>query len=372
VYIHLFLTDSCNLACSYCRGKIFTAPDLERDTISIESDIPVDISYKISDLCAFLARDPDIVITFIGGEPTLSSGNIIRIMEEHPQGRYMIQTNGILLHRLPSSIINRFETILISVDGDEQTTNLGRGQGTYRRVMENIQHILAGGYIGEIIARITVHEGVDILDSVTHLADNPLFSFSSIHWQMDANFWNDYHLRRFQTWSEESYIPGVRSLVNIWISRMEETGIIERWYPFIDPVEDMLLNRVSRLRCGSGFANYTILTNGKIVPCPVMVGMKDYYAGNIYTSDPFSLPDIQVPGPCMVCDIRDFCGGRCLYSAIMEPWPSEGRKQVCRTVRDLYEALTVALPRIRRLIDKGVISIENFAHEKYNGCEIIP
>lgn len=372
MYLHLFLTDSCNLSCKYCRGKIFDTPELERDFITIDTDIPVDISYDLSDLYSFISRDPEMVVTFIGGEPTLRSDLITRIMGDLPDARFMIQTNGLLLHRLPSSLVNRFETILISIDGDEETTDAGRGAGTYRRVMENIHHILAGGYVGEIIARMTVHESVDILHSVLYLSKNPDYPFSSIHWQIDANFWNDFQIRRFKTWSEESYIPGIRSLVSIWVSRMEQTGIVEKWYPFIDPVEDMLQRRPSRLRCGSGFANYTVLTNGQIAPCPIMVGMADYYLGDIGTADPMHLPIITVPGPCSACDIIDLCGGRCLYAAIMQPWPPEGRDLVCATVRVLLQELTGVLPRIRHLLNAGIITMEDFAHEKYNGCEIIP
>ncbi len=372
MYIHLILTDSCNLACTYCRGKIFTTPDLERDHIRIESDIPAEVSYQLSDLATFLSQDPEVVVTFFGGEPTLRSDLICKIMQVHPDVRFMLQTNGLLLHRLPEDIVNRLETILISIDGDPVTTDAGRGIGTYRRVMENVHHILAGGYQGEIIARITVHEQTDIFDSVMYLAKNPDYPFASIHWQIDANFWNDYQVRRFKTWSEESYIPGLRSLIDTWVMRMEQTGIVDRWYPFIDPVEDMLLGRPSRLRCGSGYANYTVLTNGRIIPCPIMVGMVDYYVGDISTADLTNLPVIPVPGSCVKCDIFDFCGGRCLYSAIMEPWPLEGRNLVCNTVRALFEGLNEVMPRIRVLLDNGVITMENFAHEKYNGCEIIP
>ena len=153
---------------------------------------------------------------------------------------------------------------------------------------------------------------------------------------------------------------------------MEQTGIVEKWYPFIDPVEDMLLGRTSRLRCGSGFANYTVLTNGQITPCPIMVGMADYYLGTIQTADPLHLPDIPIPGPCTTCNILNFCGGRCLYSAIMQPWPSEGRELVCTTVRVLLQELSGAIPRIRHLLDSRMITLEDFSHEKYNGCEIIP
>ncbi|HWQ65340.1 MAG TPA: TIGR04084 family radical SAM/SPASM domain-containing protein [Methanospirillum sp.] len=372
MYFHIYLTDSCNLTCSYCRGKIFDTPEPDLDTIRIDEKIPADVSYDIADLMYFLNQDPSAVITFIGGEPTLRADLIIRIMSNLPDYRFMLQTNGLLLHRLPPHIVNRFETILISIDGDSQITDSGRGPGTYDRIMENIGHILAGGFTGEIIARMTVHEKTNIFDAVTHLASNTRHSFDSIHWQIDANFWNDYTVRLFQTWAVQSYIPGITRLAETWVDRMEKTGRVDRWYPFIDPIEDMLFGRDSRLRCGSGYTNYTVLTNGKISPCPIMIGMSDYYLGDITSSDPTRLPEIQVPGRCATCDIRTFCGGRCLYAAIMEPWPDEGRVQVCDTVRSLKQTLESILPRIISHIDSGRLSIGSFAHEKFNGCEIIP
>ncbi len=372
MFIHLFLTDECNLACRYCRGKIFDVPELERDDVIVDADIPTDTIYPLSDLYRFLGRDPGAVVTFIGGEPTLRPDLIARIMKEAPVSRFMIQTNGLLLNQLPSEIINRFETILVSIDGDEPLTDTGRGHGTYRRVMENIRAIHDGGYAGEIIARMTVHEETNIAAAVRYLADNPDYSFSSIHWQMDANFWNDYDIRRFSEWSRHSYNPGIAILAKDWVRRIRESGTVPRWYPFIDPIEDMLLCRKTKLRCGSGFANYTVLPDGMIAPCPIMVGMSQYYAGNIIDADPLRLPETTVPGRCMTCDIRDFCGGRCLYSAIMAPWPEEGSDLVCDTVRSLKTTLEAILPDIRDLISAGTISLASFAHEKYNGCEIIP
>lgn len=372
MYFHLYITDSCNLVCQYCRGKIFDTPELEREEVTIDESIPAEVTWNMNDLYRFLALDPDAVLTFIGGEPTLRWDLICRIMNEAPVKRFMIQTNGTLLHRLPPEITNRFETILISIDGDQKTTDDGRGKGTYFRVMENISHILANGYQHELIARMTVTEHTSIRDAVLHLADNPDYSFSSIHWQIDANFWNDYSIRSFKKWSEESYIPGIYLLVRDWLSIIKDTGQVPKWYPFIDPAEDLLKGNSSRLRCGSGYANYTILTDGNIAPCPIMVGMKDYYAGSITSARPDTLPVIPVKGRCEQCDILDFCGGRCLYSAIMEPWPKEGADLVCQTVRALHNAINSILPDLQELIKSGTLTIEDFAHEKYNGCEIIP
>ncbi len=372
MYFHLYLTDSCNLICTYCRGKIFDTPEPECDTLQIDESIPAEVTWKSADLYRFLARDPDAVLTFIGGEPTLRPDLIRTIMDNAPVSRFMIQTNGTLLHRLSPDIVNRFDTILISIDGDEKTTDDGRGEGTYSRVMQNIHHIRAGGFQNELIARMTVTERTDIRAAVRYLADNQDYSFSSIHWQIDANFWNDYTLRSFQQWARESYIPGIRLLVQDWLSVMKETGRVLKWYPFIDTLEDLLRGRPSRLRCGSGYANYTILTDGSIAPCPIMVGMKDFYVGTLTTSSPVHLPSVPVTGVCETCDIRDFCGGRCLYSAIVKPWPKEGADLVCETVRALHDAITEIVPEVRKMIENATIRMEDFAHEKFNGCEIIP
>jgi putative peptide-modifying radical SAM enzyme len=284
----------------------------------------------------------------------------------------MIQTNGVLLDRLPPAIVNRFTTILVSLDGRKDLTDANRGDGVYDRVMRNVNTIRANGYTGELIARMTVTEATDIVDAVRYLASNPDYAFPSIHWQLDANFAGDFALRRFRDWVDGSYNPGIRSLVRYWVDHMESKGEVLRWYPFLDPMEDLLLGRESKLRCGSGYTNYSIMTDGHIGPCPVMIGMSQYYVGDITRSHPLTLPQVEVGGECADCRILGFCGGRCLYSNITQPWGAAERQLVCTTVQTLHDALNEALPRIRWLIREGKITMGDFAHEKFNGCEIIP
>jgi hypothetical protein len=45
---------------------------------------------------------------------------------------------------------------------------------------------------------------------------------------------------------------------------------------------------------------------------------------------------------------------------------------VCSTVKHLHKCLTDALPRVKDLVRREIIHPEDFSHEKYNGCEIIP
>jgi putative peptide-modifying radical SAM enzyme len=374
MYFHLILTDDCNLCCSYCRGKAFEnleESESER-AVQIDESLPTELAYDPRILYRFLEKDPVPTLTFYGGEPLLRADLIERIVREAPVKRFMIQTNGLLLDRLPPDILCRFVTILVSLDGRKALTDANRGTGVYDRVMENIQKIRARGYTGELIARMTVTEKTDIAEAVHHLASNPDYSFSSIHWQIDANFAGDFFLRNFRKWTHDCYNPGIRTLVDDWVEHMETEGSVLRWYPFLDPMEDLLYERESRLRCGSGYANYSIMTDGNIGPCPAMIGMSQYYVGHISRSHPLELDCVHIHGECMECGIRTFCGGRCLYSNITQPWGITERGLVCGTVENLRDALIAALPRVRRLIGEGVIARDDFAHEKFNGCEIIP
>jgi putative peptide-modifying radical SAM enzyme len=376
LYFHLILTDDCNLCCSYCRAKAFEKADDIDDksppSIEIDPNLPPELDINLDTLYSFLQRDPAPTLTFYGGEPLLRPDLIERIIYEAPVQQFMLQTNGLLLDRLAPAIVNRFSTILVSLDGTEEMTDANRGAGIYRTVMENIKKIRQNGYNQELIARMTVNENSDVADAVHWLSDNPDYSFSSIHWQLDANFNADFSHRRFSEWVQKSYNPGICTLVTDWVDYMENAGSVLRWYPFLDPMEDLLLKRKTRLRCGSGYANYTIVTDGNIAPCPVMTGMSRYYVGHIRDADPTDLAVVSVDGECTECTVFDFCGGRCLYANIMKPWGKAGRHEVCSSVEYLQNCLINILPRVRDLITTGVIQLADFSHEKYNGCEIIP
>ena len=76
----------------------------------------------------FLKKDPSPTLTFYGGEPLLRADLIERIVREAPVQRFMMQTNGILLDRLPPEIVNRFVTILVSLDGSKRTNRCEQGR----------------------------------------------------------------------------------------------------------------------------------------------------------------------------------------------------------------------------------------------------
>jgi putative peptide-modifying radical SAM enzyme len=373
LYYHVILTDHCNLSCTYCRGKPFSPSAPGDPGPEIDGDLPLELAYEPELLYRFLAKDPDASLIFYGGEPLLRPDLVSEMVEHAPVNRFLVQTNGLLLNRIPRDVVNRLDTLLVSIDGPRETTDPCRGEGTYERVIANVKKVVAGGYRGEIIARMTVTERTDIAGAVRFLADNPDFPFRSIHWQLDADLASDSGSRAFTSWVGRSYNPGIRALISDWVGRMEAGRVVPRWYPFIDPMEDLLTGRESPLRCGAGHGNLTIMTDGSIGPCPCMVGMREFYLGHIRSSDPRHLSREPATGSfCTGCSILPFCGGRCLYARILRPWPEDMERVVCGTVENLHHGLLAALPRVRNLIGEGILGFRDFAHPRYNGCEIIP
>jgi putative peptide-modifying radical SAM enzyme len=368
MFWHLVLTDDCNLCCTYCRAKAFEEDEEPAVELRYDSSMPAEIELSLDDLASFLARDPEPTVTFYGGEPLLRLDVIAEVLTRLPRCRFMVQTNGTLLDRVPPALAARFHTILVSIDGPEALTDTHRGHGVYRNVVRNLEALVEGGFLGEVIARMTVDEATEIEEAVLHCDALPC---TAVHWQLDANFSGDHRRRDFERWAECSYNPGIRALAEHWVERMAE-GTVPRWYPFLDLTEDLLFGRSSRLRCGAGHANYTIQTDGMIVPCPIMTGLVDFYLGHIRDADPLALPEVPVGRECSDCDIASFCGGRCLYASVARPWPPAGRAAVCDTVGNLRAALVSVLPRIRELLEADTIALDDFVHLKFNGCEIIP
>jgi putative peptide-modifying radical SAM enzyme len=374
MFFHVILTTECNLQCRYCYGEALTDVDSNFAASDVEYSLPKKISYKAEMLDRFCRQDPDCVLTFYGGEPLLCIDEIKQIMDHVKAKHFLIQTNGLRLENLDPEYINRFHTILVSIDGDEALTDFYRGKGTFRRVINNLELIRRNGFRGELIARMTVMEHTDICKEVIWLVDNEEFSFSSVHWQLNAGFWaNDFGRRDFGRWSRESYNLGILKLAKFWVRQMEQNGVVLRFYPFLGIAQRLLsAEDANKLHCGGGWINYSIQTNGEIVPCPTMWGMRNYYLGHISTAHPLKLKKILVGEPCSKCDVFGICGGRCLYANITRRWDDEAYGLVCGTVRNLISAVDSEIPRIKKLVKDGKISFKNLEFMKYNGCEIIP
>ena len=360
MHYHIILTKECNLNCNYCGGGSDTPPK--------------EIRYSITDLKSFLSRDRNPVIEFYGGEPLLRIMTMENIMDAIP-GRFVIQTNGLLLDGIEPEYLEKFHSILVSIDGTKEVTDRERGKGVYDRIMHNVKFIKQRGFSGDLVARMTVAQGTDIYENVRHLFDAGFFDH--VHWQLGFDmFWEAWENTEpgLPEWIA-AYNCGISSLVDWWVDEMERTGNVRGIVPFMGVMNSLLSGVPSRLRCGSGIDFFTIMPDGRISACPVSIDFDFSVIGSIYKDAPASLCDkARVDEPCISCDIFGICGGRCLFvNRAQDRLRENGYALICSTVRHLVRELREALPQVHALIGNGSVSRSDFEYPEFNnGCEIIP
>lgn len=369
-YFHIILTERCDSECRYCYKKSMEELNDELNKkFKFDYSVPVESQVKISELKQFLEKDKNTKIIFYGGEPLTNLEKLKEIME-NVNAEFYMQTNGKLLDKLPAKYMNKFRKILVSIDGNKERTDFNKGEGTYDLILKNIKLTRKNGFQGEIVARMTISftdRFTDLTKQVKHLFSA---GFDSVHWQLDAGFYkSDFDEKIFSEFVEK-YNEEVSKLINHWISEMKK-GKVLKIYPFLGIFESLYYKKKTGLRCGSGYANYTITTNGKITACPIMNSITDFYVGDL-KSNPQNLKQISVIEPCTSCDYLNLCGGRCLYSNHAKLWPKSGEKLICKTIKHLIDELRKQMPTIKSLIEKGIVSENDFEYEKYFGPEIIP
>lgn len=329
-------------------------------------DSPLDTKVEIKKLKKFIKKDKNPHIIFYGGEPLLMLDKIKEIMD-NINSKFYLQTNGKLLDKIPKKYLLKISKILISIDGNKKRTDQNREKGNYNLVLDKIKKIRKKGFKGEIVARMTISHP-DIYKQIKHLIT--LNKFDSIHWQLDAGFYkNDFNEKKFKKFTKE-YNKNISKLINYWIKEIKK-GKVLKLYPFLGIFESLYHNKKTKLRCGSGYTNYTITTDGKISACPILNSVKEFYCGDL-NSNPNKLKQIHCQEPCTNCKYYTICGGRCLYSNHAKLWPKQGEELICKTIIHLIEEIKKQLPKIKKLIDKKIINEKDFHYEKYFGPEIIP
>ena len=345
----IFTTGTCNLKCKYCGGSF------------PEDIVPRTPRYRIEDLINFLKRDSNRTIFFYGGEPLLNIDFIKEVIENLNAKRYGIQTNGLLLNRLDNSLLNKFDVILVSIDGIEEVTDKYRGKGVYKKVVENIKKIREK-FNGEIIARMTITEDSDIFRDVMHLINLKLFD--KIHWQLNVIWterWN------FEKWSE-NYIKGIKNLVKYFLEKLKRGKII-KLIPIIGIISSFF-KPFNHVPCGSGKYSFSILTDGRVIACPIAVYESWANVGNIFNGN---IKKLNLKPPCYNCDYFIHCGGRCLYSNYERLWGEEGFKNVCKVTIRTIEIIKRIIPEIFSLIDKGIIKFKDLCYNPLkDSTEVIP
>ncbi len=368
----------CNAQCKYCYEKSFQEFDNGLDKkFKFDFSAPAHIQVETEKIKSFLSKDKNPTLIFYGGEPLLKIKKLKEIIDSFSdtKTKFCMQSNAKLLDKVPKEYLNKFSKILVSIDGDKERTDFNRGNGTFDLVAKNLKLAKKNNFAGEFVARMTLSplpkSGVDVSD----IFEQGKFLlgldvFDSLHWQIDAGFYKfDFNKKDFSEFVEK-YNSSISKFVDYWVEEMRN-GRVLKIYPFLGIFETIFYNKKTTLMCGAGYEGYAITTDGKVVACPIMNSITDFYAGDLNT-DISQLKRFEVVEPCSSCDYLGNCGGRCLYSNHAKLWPEEGQKLICETIIFLIEKIKFKIPEIKKLINDGKIKESDFEYEKYFGPEIIP
>ncbi len=355
---YLMMTKHCNLSCRYCSGvniqttfgQEISRPDLDRQ-----------LEYVFSVVRRYPEQKHSLM--FYGGEPLLNLDDIEEVIRRTKPTeynfQYLIYTNGTLLDKASEFFLENLSYIFVSIDGIERIHDAQRGEGTYKKIMSNIQN-LPSVFKGEKMARITVTNIVPLYESVMNLLDK----FEHIYWSVE----NTTELYPDEDEYQARYLEDQRRLIEFWVSELEK-GKLWNIVPFQGPAWVLLTGeKIEHPWCGFGTVSNIVDLDGTAYLCDELIDNPEFTWPNskyIGWKPPYEHPD------CKKCPVKFICGGRCAVAMIFHP--PERRKRDCLKVVKMIKEIEKRLPRIESALKKHNIPVDSLATDVViNHCEVMP
>ncbi len=316
----LHLAHGCNLACRYCfagKGLYHGAANL----MSVESG-----KKAVDFLMTNSGKRQHVEIDFFGGEPLLNFNGLQKIVAygkkqaavHGKEIKFTVTTNALLLTEEVSRFLRTHKIFtVLSIDGrpwvNDRMRVFPNGQGTYRRVIENIsRHVSFCSEEDYYLRGTFTRHNLDFANDFLHLADQ---GFRCISLEpVVASFEKDYALQPENVpYLEKEYARLTQLLLNY-----QQQGKEIRFFHFEIDLDGgpCLIKRLTG--CGAGQEYLAVSPDGSLYPCHQFVGRQEYCLGNLeqgitrrHLRKQFCQAYIYNKESCAVCWARFYCGGGC-------------------------------------------------------------
>ena len=316
----LNIAHDCNLRCRYCfagqggygQWRMLMSFDVARRAVDF--------------LIAHSGPRQHCEMDFFGGEPLMNwhvvQQTVAYVRQQEKKHnkifKLSLTTNGFLLDKEKVKYLtDNHIALILSLDGRKEMHDRMRpgvhGEGTYDRILKNLQYCVAHRDGEEYYVRGTyTRYNMDFTKDVLDMVDKGFPALSMEPVVGDPS--EDYAI-------QEEDLPRVKAeydtLAKAFIQREEAKN------PFFYFHFNMSLWRgpclPKRLRgCGAGHEYLAVVPNGDIYPCHQFVGREEYVVGNVYEGlknmkmmREFRENHVLTKPECVKCWAKFFCSGGC-------------------------------------------------------------
>lgn len=329
--LELCISMACNLRCTYC----FVEDRIENRVMSAQTAREaVDMLFTITPRESERKFD----VTFMGGEPLLQVNRMVDVVayaKEKAQalGRdiaFNATTNCTLVDEKIVDAIGGTVLLLLSVDGDRETTDALRGKGVYDKIVRAVGIVRRRQpWIG---ARMTVDpKFVDkLFSNYLHLIELGFNQFligpallGEIEWQEeDLATYRDQRIL-----IAEHYLAHKDGRHKLRINDVNDCAVESPYWG-----------------CRAGATSLSVDLNGDVFPCLKFYGMNEFRLGHVSTLDRLAVARLSalectlntstIRPKCAKCEEQSFCAGGCpATNAAWEGNPLIPHKQDCSLAR---------------------------------------
>ena len=298
----VYMTNDCNLHCKYCSVLL----DCKKNSLPVKPTYTYDTLFDFIEKTQTETNDNEVSIYFFGGEPSLEYDDIEKLIDKAIsrlsmyQLKFVLHTNGLLLDKLPDSILNELSLIMFSINY-EKIPHHTLYPGYFSTVIDNSINIKSRSAI-PIIARLTVTEDTSIFTELLQVSN----FFDYVYWQIEncSDFKNPEEFKN-------TYIYEIEKTFDYWLKYLE-CGILLKYIPFMAVIKFMFFHDRpdNQFSCGYSKGMVYIQTNGKCYACSDNVEGKIHFIGDVFNGvqlTHYKLDDFR----CSKCCYRSICMGRC-------------------------------------------------------------
>ncbi len=292
LYFNIWVTTSCNYACTYCYES-------SKKNLFMDADTADQVVKFIDDISRVSSGD-SISINFHGGEPTLNIPIIEHIINRIKNNASLkiytsMTTNCSVFYE---EGIKELDELTVSIDGSrithDKNRKLSNGKGTFDCSFQNALLYLRNHHNIKLNMVITAQTVGEVHDNIMFLINHGFKTIMP-------------HINYYDTeWSENDF--------ETLYEQLKKTKDEIRNQELQDIQIGLLDQHIGRKgRCIVGECHFQIYPDGNLYPCSVVAGVPKYCYGNVKVgidkNKVKQLNSLMNPpiSECMDCKYYDFC-----------------------------------------------------------------